>query len=984
MADSSDPIIISPTLTYAGQQAAFNQANNGLELRLTHVTFGTGHYDPTGNEQGLLHPVGSSVAIAGGSRPTPTQIRMVVSWNENVGAVAIGEIGWWADNVLVYVWSKADGTIASYKTDGAAYVLFNDLTLSQVPASSINIVISADESAALAALGAHEGDPDPHPQYALNSEMPDAQSYLWCEVGGVVNALELQSRAGTKVDTYNVGQVFRFKCTLANTDAMTVRVNGLPSMAIKKSGTLPLASGDLVKGAVYDLIFDGINFQIAGGVGGAGSGTFYATFEATAAAGQLNYPATYAPGGEMVFVAGGKLSKDAYTATDGANITLKTAPATGAKVIILAFTRFAVADTYTKAEVNASMSALQDKIAVATDGGVSLDGPDVVYAGTTNNYTITDYDKFSVLTVTADIGTVTRSGAAITLVVAAGVTAKQIKLTIKRGNTDSPRVVTIGVGASGISQPSITSPATNATGVSLAPTIIASAFTPYPAGADTQALTDWQIATDAAFTNVIWSTSGATNLTQVTVPAGKLVANTKYYVRVRYKGATLAAYSDWSPTIIFTTTAQYVVTPSIISPAANATGIKESPVATCSAFTTFPANINAHVSTSWRIRLAGVVVYELLKSTSNLRSLTVPKGILQVSKTYTIEVAQHGGTLDSSFSTPVSFTTLAKFEMGVYVATVCQAAPFLRLFGSDVDTLKSLTDIDTQPTKAHYIISFSPNGKYLAVSTNTAPWIVIYKRDGDALRKLPDPAVMPTVYCNRIAWTPDSKKVAFVSNTYTNSGGVYYAVSDTDVFTIINASLPTTYGVATWSPDGTFFLGNSGTWPRLYSVANEVYTDLNLLYPDSWQLGGGVFSADGKFLALFTASNSSQSAREVLIYKKSGATYVKMLEIGDSSYVVYDCAFSQDGKWFASCDYNAPYIHVYSVVGDVFTQLTIPAPAGAGIAFNVDFSYDSQYMYLSSGAILSVYKYNGTSWILIDSSITGGRAHTTYPRPLGK
>ncbi|MFJ3487116.1 hypothetical protein ACIPL1_27410 [Pseudomonas sp. NPDC090202] len=986
MADSADPIIISPTLTYAGQAAAFNEDSNGLELKLTHVTFGTGHYDPTGNELGLLHPVGNPVPIAGGSRPTPTQIRMVVSWNENVGAVAIGEIGWWADDVLVYVWSKDDGTIASYKTDGAAYVLFNDLALAQVPAGSINIVVSPDESAALAALGAHEGDPDAHPQYVLSGEMPDAQKYLWCNVGGVVNALELQSHADTVVDTYVVGQVFRFKCALANTDAMTVRVNGMPSMAITKSGSQPLTSGDLVKGAIYDIIFDGINFQIAGGVGGAGSGAFFTTFEATSSAGQVTFPATYAPGSEMVFVGGYKLAKDAYTATDGANVTLKAAPAVGTKVIVLGFSRFAVADTLTKAEVAAIQAALQSKIATVADGGVSLDGPDVVYAGTTNTYTITDYDKFSVLTVTADVGTVSRSGATITLVVPSGTTAKQINMSIRRGNAELPRAIVIGVGASGVSQPTITSPANNATGTSLTPTIIASAFAPYPAGADTQAIAEWQFATDAAFTNVVYSYSGASNLTQITVPADKLASNTKYYVRVRYKGTTLAAYSDWSATVNFTTTAQYVVTPSIVSPVNNATGIKESPLVTCSAFTTYPANINAHVSTSWRIRLNGVVVYELLRSTSNLLSLTVPKGILQVSKTYTLEVAQHGGTMDSAFSAPCTFTTLAKFEYGVYVAAVGTAAPFVRLFGGDVDALKPLTDIDIQPANVNYCISFSPNGKYLAMTTNQSPYMSLYKRDGDALRKLPNPAVMPTGYCTRIVWTPDSKKVSFVGNSYTNTIGCFYSISDADEFTVISGNTPTREGVGAFSPDGAFFIGcsQSSNNPVLYSYINGVFTDLGLSYPTSWPIGGGIFSPDGMYLVLWTAAVSSQNAREILIYKKSGSTYVKILENGDSSYVIYDCAFSQDGKWFASCDYSAPYIHVYSIVNDVFTQQTVPAPAGAGIAFTVDFSYDSKYMYLSSGAILSVYKYNGTSWVLIDSSIQGNRATTTYPRPLGK
>lgn len=912
MADSADPIIITPTLTRAGQEAAFNAKNTGLDLDLTHVTFGTAHYDPSGAELGLRAPVGNAVAIAGGSKSTPTQIRMVTAWNENVGPVAIGEIGWWAGNVLVYVWSKADGTIASYKTDGAAYVLFNDLSLAQVPGDSINIVVSADESAALAALLLHENDADPHAQYVLQANMPNAQRLLLCNVGGLVNALELTTAPGTKVTSYALGLAMRFKCEIANTGPVTVRVNDMPDMAITKAGAQPLASGDMVKGAIYDIIYDGVNFQIQGGVGGSGSGGFYARYATTSVSGQTTFPAKYTPGAEVVFVGGAYQPPSTYTATDGANVTLGSALATGTKVVVLAFNAFSVADTYSRAESDAQRKALTEQIEASSETGVSLDGADVVYPGTNNNYTITDYDKFSVLEVSSDVGTVTRSGATITLAIPSGATAKVANLSVKRGAGKARKVV-IGIGASGISQPTITGPANNSTGVQLAPTIIASNFAPYPAGADTQALAEWQVATDAAFTNIVWSSSSGVNLSQVTLPDNKLATATKYYVRVRYKGNTLAAYSDWSPVVAFTTTNQYIVQPSIISPAANATGVKATPLITCSAFATFPANVNAHVSTSWRIKLNGVVVYEKLKSTSDLLSLRVPKGIFAVSKVYTVEVCHHGGTLpDSAWSAAVAFTTANYFEYGeyAYVGFATETATFMAAYGVDIDALVQIAFPNDQITTIAVVnaAQFSPDGQYLALGVSAyyqsgTAKLIILKRVEDTWSIVHNETSYesPTGF----GWSADSSILAVA--WLDSSSGFFYKKRTGDTFTNVN-------------------LPNVGAGYK-YDMA---------ISPDQLYIAGAIQS----------------SSNPVVLYKKnSSGAYVidKYLNVGNFAV---DVCFSPDGKYLAIAGIG--FMKVYKV-SDLALANPVPVFSGAYSSRSLAFTADSKFL-IAAADITRLYK----------------------------
>lgn len=343
-------IIINPTLTTAGQAAAIAASDDGFELQITHVTFGGGHYDPTGNEVALQDEFSPIIPIAGGTRPTPTQIRISSVWRADTGTYPIGEVGIWAGSMLFAVWSKADGTLLITKTPGVDFVLFNDLSFKQVPPNSFNVVIDPDASAALAALTAHEGADNAHPQYVRHDEFPDAQANLWMTVGGTGNALELTTPSGVFVTGYAAGQVFRFKATAANTGVVTASINGIGALQVRKSGSIPLLPADIRAGAVYDLICDGTYFQLAGGVGSDG---FFARYEHVATEGQTEFAAIYTPGSLLVLVNGREIGTDSYTASDGANVELGLPCSAGDEVQVIAFSAFSVANTYTKGEYDA-------------------------------------------------------------------------------------------------------------------------------------------------------------------------------------------------------------------------------------------------------------------------------------------------------------------------------------------------------------------------------------------------------------------------------------------------------------------------------------------------------------------------------------------------------------------------------------------------------------------------------------------------------
>lgn len=64
------------------------------------------------------------------------------------------------------------------------------------------------------------------------------------------------------ITAYTTGQVFTFKATNTNTTASTINVNGLGAKNIFKNGTLALIAGDIVNTGLYEIQYDGTQFQM--------------------------------------------------------------------------------------------------------------------------------------------------------------------------------------------------------------------------------------------------------------------------------------------------------------------------------------------------------------------------------------------------------------------------------------------------------------------------------------------------------------------------------------------------------------------------------------------------------------------------------------------------------------------------------------------------------------------------------------------------
>lgn len=304
-------------------------------------------------------------------------------------------------------------------------------------------------------------------------------------------------------------------------------------------------------------------------------------------------------------------------------------------------------------------------------GEVSIIGEALVNKGSTNTYEITDYDSFSVYSVTTSVGSASVSGGVgggtITLTIPSVTSAKNLVLTVVRDS--EPKVYNIGIEAAGIVTPTITSPANNSSNQSTSLTIAATPYATTPAGNGVLIKSEWTVARDSGFTDVVATGSVSTgNMTRWT--AEGLPLDTTLYVRVRYQSSTLG-WSAWASPVKFTTIGVTVDKPTI-SLNEPSYDVKETPTFQGNAFSTTPANMDSHLSSSWRIRKASddSDVYTLNRSMSRRYELTVPEGVLDVSTEYYAQVKYEGSSVgESMWSDKLTFTTAETFvpeEAGTY------------------------------------------------------------------------------------------------------------------------------------------------------------------------------------------------------------------------------------------------------------------------------------------------------------------------------
>lgn len=113
-------------------------------------------------------------------------------------------------------------------------------------------------------------------QYARVAEVQDGGLTLLSSVTGT-NTITATAPLG--LAAYATGQVFWFVSAGANTGAVTLNINSLGAKAVTKLGAIALEAEDIPAGAVIEVFYDGVRFQLL---------TLVANVAATAKAGPNN------------------------------------------------------------------------------------------------------------------------------------------------------------------------------------------------------------------------------------------------------------------------------------------------------------------------------------------------------------------------------------------------------------------------------------------------------------------------------------------------------------------------------------------------------------------------------------------------------------------------------------------------------------------------------------------------------------------------
>lgn len=104
--------------------------------------------------------------------------------------------------------------------------------------------------------------------YASAGQVQDS-SLLW--LTSVAGTNTITASITPSPTAYAAGQTFRFTAANANTGAATLNINGLGAKSIFKRGTLALVAGDIAASGVYQVVYDGTNFQLSNASFSAGS-----------------------------------------------------------------------------------------------------------------------------------------------------------------------------------------------------------------------------------------------------------------------------------------------------------------------------------------------------------------------------------------------------------------------------------------------------------------------------------------------------------------------------------------------------------------------------------------------------------------------------------------------------------------------------------------------------------------------------------------
>jgi hypothetical protein len=91
--------------------------------------------------------------------------------------------------------------------------------------------------------------------------LTQAQNEAYQLIGTIAGTDTITGSLTPNLTAYAAGQTFRFVAANTNTGAVTINIDGLGAKSITKNGTSALAAGDIKQNGVYQITYDGTQFQ---------------------------------------------------------------------------------------------------------------------------------------------------------------------------------------------------------------------------------------------------------------------------------------------------------------------------------------------------------------------------------------------------------------------------------------------------------------------------------------------------------------------------------------------------------------------------------------------------------------------------------------------------------------------------------------------------------------------------------------------------
>jgi len=100
-----------------------------------------------------------------------------------------------------------------------------------------------------------------------------AQNEGYQLIASVAGTNTITGSLSPAITAYAAGQTFRFVAAASNTGAVTININSLGAKSITKDGTTALSTGDILINGLYEITYDGTQFQLKNSSVGFTGGT---------------------------------------------------------------------------------------------------------------------------------------------------------------------------------------------------------------------------------------------------------------------------------------------------------------------------------------------------------------------------------------------------------------------------------------------------------------------------------------------------------------------------------------------------------------------------------------------------------------------------------------------------------------------------------------------------------------------------------------